>query len=306
MRSTPQTGLDQNSLSTEVPGSVGPNNSLFSRATKAIIGPMRNAILLTGLTFVLPNMMGCERSSVAPKVEDTAVEFDPNFYDKDHDGFDPQEGDCNDQDPAINPDAPETFYDGVDQDCDGSNDNDADGDGAESSLYGGTDCDDSNLNNVSDCDVLFNMSAQYGSIGPVEDIVYGREGVYFVGTGEDQQAVTPNSICQLAGFDQAEFARGWEWMACAGVPVSLDKLDPTTLLFTDIEATQDCVGQYFGNEGYVESMNDSYGTNYTSLSPYGMYYAPTSTISLGQGYPSNLNPGKDGVVSCVAVMPEEK
>ena len=39
------------------------------------------------------------------------------------------EVDCNDQNEDINPDADELFYDGVDQDCDGACDYDADGDG---------------------------------------------------------------------------------------------------------------------------------------------------------------------------------
>ena len=50
--------------------------------------------------------------------------------------------DCDD--PEINPDVPEVWYDGVDQDCDGGSDFDQDGDGfdAETETPGGTDCDD--------------------------------------------------------------------------------------------------------------------------------------------------------------------
>lgn len=49
--------------------------------------------------------------------------------------------DCNDLDAGVHPDAPESWYDSVDQDCDG-NDGDADGDGFQATQVGGTDCDD--------------------------------------------------------------------------------------------------------------------------------------------------------------------
>jgi hypothetical protein len=52
--------------------------------------------------------------------------------------------DCDDTDELVNPNAEETYYDGVDQNCDGLSDNDADMDGADSSAYGGDDCDDWN------------------------------------------------------------------------------------------------------------------------------------------------------------------
>ena len=53
-------------------------------------------------------------------------------------------GDCDDGDPAVYPGAEELWYDGVDQDCDGASDYDADQDGFESAdqADGGEDCDD--------------------------------------------------------------------------------------------------------------------------------------------------------------------
>jgi hypothetical protein len=72
---------------------------------------------------------------------------DSNDCDGDgHDGRGETYTDCNDEDPAVNPDATEVWYDGVDQDCTGpgSSDYDADGDGEESADFGGTDCDDTN------------------------------------------------------------------------------------------------------------------------------------------------------------------
>jgi hypothetical protein len=50
--------------------------------------------------------------------------------------------DCDDTVFAVNAFATETWYDGVDQDCDGANDYDQDGDGFDSDAHGGTDCDD--------------------------------------------------------------------------------------------------------------------------------------------------------------------
>ncbi|MCP4806483.1 MAG: hypothetical protein GY884_14170 [Proteobacteria bacterium] len=51
-------------------------------------------------------------------------------------------GDCAPTDPTIGPLAEEVYYDGVDQDCDGKSDDDADGDGFDAAEMGGDDCDD--------------------------------------------------------------------------------------------------------------------------------------------------------------------
>ena len=52
-------------------------------------------------------------------------------------------GDCDDTEATTHPGAEDTWYDGVDSDCAGDSDFDADGDGYDSAAHGGEDCDDS-------------------------------------------------------------------------------------------------------------------------------------------------------------------
>jgi hypothetical protein len=53
--------------------------------------------------------------------------------------------DCDDEDAAVYPGAPEIWYDGVDQNCDNRSDYDQDYDGHNSIDHGGDDCDDVNM-----------------------------------------------------------------------------------------------------------------------------------------------------------------
>jgi len=62
--------------------------------------------------------------------------------DADGDGFTEAEGDCDDADASAVPGGEEIWYDGVDGDCGGDDDYDADGDGYGSLGSGGPDCDD--------------------------------------------------------------------------------------------------------------------------------------------------------------------
>ena len=73
--------------------------------------------------------------------------------DNDGDGFIFTD-DCNDSDPNINPAAVEEWYNGIDQNCDGLNDYDADGDGYVAPGYEGALTDnnpDTVINQGGDC-----------------------------------------------------------------------------------------------------------------------------------------------------------
>ena len=63
--------------------------------------------------------------------------------DRDGDGYEPP-ADCDDDDEDVNPDATDLPYNGVDEDCDGSDLTDVDGDGWEGEEVGGEDCADAN------------------------------------------------------------------------------------------------------------------------------------------------------------------
>lgn len=77
--------------------------------------------------------------SVIGCADPIAVNYDPDqpvqsfenciYADADGDGFTTEEGDCDDNDGDINPDAEEIPYDGIDQDCNGEDLVDVDGDG---------------------------------------------------------------------------------------------------------------------------------------------------------------------------------
>ncbi|MCW1930259.1 MAG: MopE-related protein [Candidatus Kerfeldbacteria bacterium] len=98
-----------------------------------------------GVTLTTPDFRGAfavNGTGFVPEPEETGV----NPVDDDGDGLTEDDGDCNDGDTAIHPDATEAC-DGLDNNCDGTVDEgcyDADGDGYDAVVYGGSDCDDAN------------------------------------------------------------------------------------------------------------------------------------------------------------------
>ena len=76
--------------------------------------------------------------------DDDPVIIATNTNDADCDGFATID-DCDDTNFAINPNAVDTWYDGIDSNCDGLSDFDQDGDGEDALSHSGNDCDDTNV-----------------------------------------------------------------------------------------------------------------------------------------------------------------
>lgn len=82
-------------------------------------------------------VLGCGEK---PLIEDTCEDY--GTCDWDEDGWALVDGDCDDDNPWVHPDADEGWYDGVDQDCSGTSDYDYDEDGFDLE----EDCDDTDPN----------------------------------------------------------------------------------------------------------------------------------------------------------------
>lgn len=88
--------------------------------------------------WLMVGIVGCDGNSSKDSGSNAGLDSDGDGYIAIEAGGD----DCNDNSPSVFPGAPEVWYDGTDQNCDGASDYDRDGDGEESIDFGGTDCND--------------------------------------------------------------------------------------------------------------------------------------------------------------------
>ncbi len=110
--------------------------------------------MVKSLFFGAPNSN--KWSADGKKIFENSMLWALSEVDQDNDGWGYSE-DCDDENPLVNPGMTEIPYDGIDNDCDGSDLTDVDGDGYDAEIVGGEDCDDENpLINPDNPDPLLN------------------------------------------------------------------------------------------------------------------------------------------------------
>jgi predicted outer membrane repeat protein len=164
--------------------------------------------------------------------------------DMDGDGVSTADGDCDDGDPSAHPGADETWYDGVDQDCEGGNDWDADVDGYESPFAeGGDDCDDhdAGVHPGADDDTVDGTDQNCdGTDGPVGGDDTGGD------DGGDDGGEDDETDADRDGWSAAEDCNDAEPLANPGMNERCaDGIDNDCDDFTD-DLDADCIGKDSG------------------------------------------------------------
>ncbi len=130
--------------------------------------------------------------------------------DSDGDGYDSEAAggdDCDDSDPDIHPGAEDAWYDGVDSDCDGSDDWDQDGDG-EGSHGHGNDCDDLDPDVNSEATESFNGIDDDCDGEVDQDAVGGEADVVLTGVTAGDEAGASLTMGDLDGDGAVELIIG--------------------------------------------------------------------------------------------------
>jgi len=151
--------------------------------------------------------------------------------------------DCDDADPAVHPGATETWYDGVDQDCDGAWDFDQDGDGEDVSDVGGRDCDDT--------DPEVPAKETFNRKDDDCDGCVDEPGVWSVGSGNGLAEITVDVVQGWASREQSAF--GWVWLSDEGAPYEgeacrdgVTNCHPITFWLTELVSVEDPEDVVFG------------------------------------------------------------
>ncbi|MBK9372029.1 MAG: hypothetical protein IPN01_38015 [Deltaproteobacteria bacterium] len=226
-------------------------------------------------------------------------------------------GDCDDDDPAVNPSA-ELGCDGVDHDCDGAIDNDLDGDGASDLACGGTDCDDD------DPVIVPEANGDCALGGTCDDIlIHGRgseDGDYLIDPDGAGQGLPPFVVtCDMTGggwtlvpyaadlpFDE-HFTDGdqWQWLP-SDFTLTLSDAQIEAIRARSIEGEQRYVGlcadviHYF--DDWAQRYNDAFGFRLHdgAETPFGKEsYSPYNIQVLSDGCQFNGDGGgleEDGTI----------
>ncbi|MDP2308368.1 MAG: MopE-related protein, partial [Pseudomonadota bacterium] len=207
--------------------------------------------------------------AVFPGAEDAwydAVDADcagDSDFDRDLDGFDTDElparsgttgTDCEDEDAEAYPGASEIWYNGVDNDCDGLSDYDADGDGfdSEDEISTGTDCDDvRELVNTAmneDCGTTYDDNCDGG-----DDLLDATDCVVFYYDGDSDTFGTTATEC----WCEAQTATGYDAANSTDCDDTSNTDYPGATETVANSDDEDCDGF---DSCYADADNDNYGT----------------------------------------------